>query len=276
MLRRLFAAAFLLLAVAPGHEARADGPARVAIAGGVLTEIAYLLGAGDRIVGVDETSRFPAEARNKPQLGYFRRLSAEGVLSLTPDMMLAAAHAGPESALQQIASAGVAVRVAPDITRVEALPDHVRFVGEALGEAAAAEALAARLAAEIAELDRSRPDAAAPRIIFVLAMRGDAPLAAGRETAPGSVIAMAGATNVADFDGYKPMTPEAVLASRPDILLMTEEHSAAMGGIAAVADSPLFGGGDAFRPKTLAAPALTVLSIGPRTPETIRRLRALF
>ena len=98
----------------------------------------------------------------------------------------------------------------------------------------------------------------------------------GRQTAAHSVIVASGAENVAEFDGIKPMSPEAVLADPPDILLMTDEHAVALGGVEAVAASPLFGPPEAPRPKTVTISALTVLSIGPRTPESIRLLRAHF
>lgn len=266
----------LAFTIGAGQAVRAEGPARIAIAGGVLTEIAFLLGAQDRIVGVDATSKYPTAAQSKPQLGYFRRISAEGVLSLTPDLLLAAAHAGPPTSLAQIEAAGVSIRVAPDITEVAALPDQVRFVGAALAETEAASKLADRLVAELAQLEDERPKDASPRILFVLAVRSGAPLVAGRETGPASVIASAGGVNVAEFEGFKPMSPEDVLASRPDILMMTEEHSARLGGAEAVAASLLFGDADTTQPKTVTVPALTVLSIGPRTPDSIRRLRARF
>ena len=79
------AAAFLFA----GHAA-ADGPQRVVTAGGDLTEIVYALGAADRLIGVDSTSNHPAEATAKAQIGYVRQISPEGVLSLTPDLLLGA------------------------------------------------------------------------------------------------------------------------------------------------------------------------------------------
>jgi hypothetical protein len=92
--------------------AEAEPPGRVVVAGGDLTEIAFALGAGDRIVGVDATSTHPPEADDLPDIGYFRRLSAEGVLSLAPDLLLAAPETGPEIGLEQIAAAGVEIRTA--------------------------------------------------------------------------------------------------------------------------------------------------------------------
>ena len=83
---------------ADAEEAKTP-PQRIVAAGGDMTEIIFALGLGDRLAGVDSTSVWPAEAKDLPQIGYFRRIAPEGVLTLTPDLVLAGAGAGPDSAL---------------------------------------------------------------------------------------------------------------------------------------------------------------------------------
>lgn len=61
---------------------------RIVVSGGSLTEIIYRLGAEANIVGVDRTSNFPPAALELPQIGYVRALSAEGVLSQEPTLLL--------------------------------------------------------------------------------------------------------------------------------------------------------------------------------------------
>jgi iron complex transport system substrate-binding protein len=78
-----------------------------------------------------------------PRLGYVRQLSAEGVLSLRPDLVLATADAGPPAAIVQVEAAGVAVvRLQEAHGLVPALA-RIRAVGAAIGRDAAAGALAA-------------------------------------------------------------------------------------------------------------------------------------
>jgi iron complex transport system substrate-binding protein len=255
--------------------AAGDPPSRVAIADGVVTEIVWLLGAGDRVVGVDATSSYPPEAKEKPQLGYFRDLSAEGILSLAPDLLIASPHAGPKVVLDQVAAAGVPVATAPDVETLADIPAKVIFVGEALGLQDKAAALADQLQGEIEKLDAGWPDLAdPPRVIFVLAMRDGSPLVAGTGTAPDAVIASAGGANAATFEGYKPMSAESVIAAAPDLLLMTSEQAATLGGADSVLERPGFAltpAGKAGRTVTL--PALTVLGLGPRSPEAVQLLR---
>ena len=68
---------------------------RIVSVGGAITETLFALKAGDRIVGVDSTSTFPAQARQLPSVGYMRTLSAEGVLALAPTHLIANEDAGP-------------------------------------------------------------------------------------------------------------------------------------------------------------------------------------
>ena len=74
--------------VAAALPARAQAQ-RVVSVGSALTEIVYALGAEKMLVGVDTTSLYPAAARSLPQVGYMRALSAEGVLSLKPTLVIA-------------------------------------------------------------------------------------------------------------------------------------------------------------------------------------------
>ena len=85
MIRRALSA-LCLLAVWPlldADIARSQTP-RIVSVGGAVTEIIYALGLSDRIVAVDSTSRFPSEAKEKPNVGYMRRLAPEPILALEP------------------------------------------------------------------------------------------------------------------------------------------------------------------------------------------------
>jgi len=237
---RLLAALVGAIAGVAAAIAGAGPPGRVVVAGGALTEIAFALGAGDRVVGVDATSTHPPEAGERPDIGYFRRLSAEGVLSLAPDMLLAAPEAGPEIALEQIAAAGVEIRTAPDLQGTAGIGPRIRFVGKALGRAEAAGALAARVETDLAEVRaKVARIGTRPRVLFVLLLRGGAPVVGGAGTEAAEIIRLAGGANAAaGVEGYEPMTREAILAARPDAILMMESRAEAAGGLAEVLARP--------------------------------------
>ena len=115
--RSLLVAGGALLCVRPAFGAA--GATRVVVLGGDLTEIAFALEAGGRLVAADDTSLWPPEAGVLPKVGYLRRLSAEGILSLAPDLVLASAEAGPPAVLDQLRSAGVVVAAGPTGTGFE-------------------------------------------------------------------------------------------------------------------------------------------------------------
>ena len=86
---------------------------RLVTVSGAITEIVYLLGAEAQLVGTDTTSLFPVAAQKTAKVGYMRQLSAEGLLSLKPDAIIATTEAGPPVVLDQIRSAGVKVELIP-------------------------------------------------------------------------------------------------------------------------------------------------------------------
>ena len=109
-LLRLGTAALAGLACAPAVLAQAGRPRLVTI-GGAITEVVYALGAQSQLVGSDTTSIYPAEALATPKVGYMRQLSAEGLLSLKPDAIIATTEAGPPVVLDAVRSAGVALEL---------------------------------------------------------------------------------------------------------------------------------------------------------------------
>ncbi|MEQ9058891.1 MAG: ABC transporter substrate-binding protein [Gammaproteobacteria bacterium] len=222
---RLLSTAGLALALALGLLAPlATAAERIVAVGGAVTEIVFALGAGDRLVAVDTTSRFPDAATRLPDVGYLRTLSAEPILALRPDLVLHAADAGPPEALAQLRAAGVPLVAIPDAPSAAGVEDKIRATAEALGQADAATGLIARLHRELAAA-RAAIDAGAtpPRVVFAMQFDAGSVLAAGRETAADAIIRLAGGRNVAgDFTSYKPIGAEGLLVARPDVVVTVD------------------------------------------------------
>lgn len=259
--------------------AQAQDYTRIVSAGGDLTEIIVALGAGDRLIGVDSTSSFPEEVREMPQIGYVRALSAEGLLSLAPDLLIAAHDTGPETVLDQIRATGLDVAIAPDGSGAESVAAKTEFVGEVLGLEDEARALVndyraemAVVAEAVAELDRE------PRVLFILSIRDGAPLVGGLDTSADEMIRLAGGKNAAaGIEGYKPMNREAIISAAPDVILMTDAHADRLGGLDDVLARPEIALTPAGRDQSaILMPAMLLLGMGPRTAQAVRQLaRAL-
>jgi iron complex transport system substrate-binding protein len=256
-------------------------PRRIVCVGGALTEIIWLLGAGRELVGVDTTSLHPAEARALPSVGYARALSAEGVLSLTPNLLLATRDAGPPAVVQQLKAARVAMHVVEIAHSLEGVRAAVRQVAMLVGREAQGERLAAQLAADgaaaerhVAALAGRRASRAAPRVLFVLSHSMAQVRIAGRQTAADAVLTLAGGANAfADVNGYKPLTPEAAVAAAPDIILTTDQGLNAAGGIDGLLKAPGLAATPAGRARRVVSlDALLLLGFGPRLPQAVAQL----
>ena len=144
-------------------------PSRAVVVGGGLTEIVYALGVESALVGVDTKSTHPAAATALPQVGYLRSLSAEGVLSLTPDVVFAVDSAGPPAVLEQIESAGVRVDTLPSEPTLEAVLARVRTLAERFDRRSEGQALVREIETEMAAAraaaERADPP---PRAAFLL------------------------------------------------------------------------------------------------------------
>lgn len=274
--RRGAAALGLAALVAAPVRAQQKTP-RIISVGSALTEIFYALGAENLLAGVDTTSLYPPQARALPQVGYMRALSAEGVLSLKPTLIMATTGAGPVSTLDQLKAAGIDVIILPDRYDYDSVVKKIEAVGTATGKVAEADALIARGRDDMKALaERLAGTPAKPRVLFLMSMSGGAPQAAGRDTAADGIIRLAGGLNAIDgYVGYRPLTPEAVIASRADYILLPRQSVDAMGGIDKVLDQPSIRQTLAGRAgRILQFDLLLLLGFGPRTPQAATELAA--
>jgi iron complex transport system substrate-binding protein len=72
----------------PSPPQVADFPRRIVCLTDETTEILYLLGEQDRIVGVSGYTTRPPEARRKPRVSAFRNAKFDAILDLNPDLVL--------------------------------------------------------------------------------------------------------------------------------------------------------------------------------------------
>lgn len=260
----------------------AQAQERVLSIGGSVTEVVFALGQEGRLVGRDTTSTFPPAAEALPDVGYMRQLSPEGVLSVAPELILMEAGSGPAETLTTLEGVGVRLVSVPGGFTPESVGEKVRVVAGALGVPGAGEALAAKIAAEVAQAREkvAAQTAPPPRVLFILGNSGGRLTGAGSGTSAQAMIELAGGVNALDdFAGYKALTDEAIAAAAPDIILaMDRGDGGASEGVTgddeylthpALIDTPA---GQARR--VLRLPGMFLLGFGPRTGEAIAALHA--
>lgn len=251
---------------------------RIVSIGGAITEILYDLGMDGKIVAVDTTSVYPPAAlAEKPNVGYMRALSAEGVLSMSPTLLLVSEAAGPPDATDVLKRSSVPFISVSDETTPAAVSERIRFLGQVVCREEAAARLVASVDAGFADLARLRAGVEAPkRVLFVMSMQSGRPLVAGTGTAADAIIALAGAENAAAaMEGYKPISDEAVLEAAPDAVLMMESTAGHSGDVLAEPAfrlTPAATGGHLIKME-----GQLLLGFGPRTPSAAMALvRALY
>ena len=275
--RRAVLTATLLASIPLMLPARAGEPHRIVSIGGSVTEIIYALGEGDRLTARDQTSIYPEEALKLPDVGYIRQLSPEGVLSVNPDLVIALEGYGPPAAREVIEAAGVPLVEIPEAYDGAGILAKIAATARALGVEAKGEELAASVKADLEAAEKVAADVKTPaRVLFVLALRDGRIMAAGQKSHAQSIIEMAGAENaLSGFEGYKPVTDEAVLAAAPDVILMMdrgiddnhEATDAALFALPAIAATP------AGKNRALIRiGGQYLLGFGPRTAEAARDL----
>lgn len=268
-------AVLALLAMPP---AQAAPERRIVIVGGALTEIVYALQAQADLVGVDTTSLYPAAAQKLPSVGYARALSVEGVLALAPTQVIVTEDAGPPAVLRRLTATGIAVTVLAANHRFEGLITRVKRLGELTGRVAQARAMQQTLEQDWARSQAQTAQRAkkSVRVLFVLAHTPNQIMVAGTDTSAQAMLDYVGATNaIHGFSGYKPLTPEAVIAAQPDLILLTDQGLAASGGLDGILQLPGLAQTAAGRNRRIISlEAMLLLGFGPRLPAAVLALDA--
>lgn len=261
---------------ATGAEIAADENATLVSVGGSVTEIVYALGLDDRILAVDSTSLYPAAATGLPNVGYMRQLAAEPILAMAPSLILAVEDSGPPAVLDQLREAGLQVVVVPDKPTPQGIVEKIQLISGALGVSGKGQELSRQVEGDLRDLRKAvLATDQRPRILFLLSIgNGGAPLAAGRETSAAGIIELAGGVNAVNaFEGYKALSPEALVEAAPDVLLVTRRSLGLLGGADSLLQVPEISQTPAGRNgRIVAMDGLLLLGFGPRTPQAIAEL----
>jgi iron complex transport system substrate-binding protein len=282
--RRLVLAGALSIAGLPRIARATDGPTpgakRIASLGGAITETLYRLGAADQIVAIDTTSLHPAEAlREKPNVGYLRALSAEGLLSKKPDIVIAAEGAGPPDVLALVREAGVPISMIKEPPTPEGVLDRITTIGRLIGREDAAAALAREVGKHFAALERDRARITRPaKVILILSMANGRVMVGGRNSTADGILKLAGGQNAAsEIDGFKQISDEAIVAAAPDVVVVMRNGPDAPGRESVFAPGTALSQTPAAQKGAyVSMDGLYLLGFGPRTPEAARDLMRAF
>ncbi|MGE4253043.1 MAG: hemin ABC transporter substrate-binding protein [Parvibaculaceae bacterium] len=245
---------------------------RILSIGGDVTEIVFALGEGKRVIATDTTSVYPNDVMALPKVGYMRALSTEGVLSTSPDLILASAGSGPPEVIAALKQSGIPLALVDYRPGAEAIADKIALIADILDVTEKGAALTKSIDTELSTLAKSLDGAARPRALFVLSLSGGRIIAAGHRSSAEEIITLAGGVNaVQGFDGYKQASAEAILAAAPDAIVMMHRDGD-IGADDLFAMDP-FAKTPAAKTKALIRmEGSYLLGFGPRTPHAARAL----
>ena len=257
----------------------ADLPQRWVSAGGALSEWVSVLGGESKLVGVDTTSQHPQSLKKLPSIGYQRSLSAEGILSLRPDILIGSEEMGPPPVIAQVKSAKVRVELFSAQPDLPTLEKNVTHLGQLLGAQAQAaqllESYQQQLTAQKARVAELQTKHKAPGVLVLIGHAGGKPLIAGKDTAADWLLQRAGGHNLATHTGYKPFSVESLAGLDPEVLVFADR---ALSGEAAKAalfkENPILNSSRAAKAGRVLEldPTLLVGGLGPRLPAALKGL----
>jgi len=270
---RRYLGAAALFTLLPSLVAAAPAQ-RIVSLGGDVTEIVYALGNGGAVVCDDQTALYPPAATKLRQVGYLRTLAAEGVLACRPDLIIASKDAGPPAAVTQLQNTGVKFVQVPNGHDPDGVAQKIAVVADALGRKDEGARLVAKFKTDMkAALNQAAAAKDHPRTLFLMTQGPGGAMAAGSGTGADAMLKLAGANNVATFEGYKTLTVESAIALKPDIILVGTQALDMMGGLKAFEARPEIAMTPAGKSgRIVAMDMLLLLGFGPRMPDALQQL----
>ncbi|PHX61114.1 MAG: ABC transporter substrate-binding protein [Actinobacteria bacterium] len=250
----------------------------VSLATGV-GETLVALGVGESVVGRDETSSLQ-EISGAMVVTKAHSVSAEKVLSLSPDLVLVDASTSPPEAIEQIRAAGVPVVEIPEAWSLTDIGARTAAIAVAVGvdESTANRVISEATTFNSDDASSTPPGATKARIAF-LYLRGTSAiyLIGGLGSGADSLIEAAGSIDAgaaAGLGAFTPLTAEAIAQINPDLILVMSKGLDSVGGINGLVNLPGIAQSEAGRAKrVIAVDDTLLLSFGPRTANLVDALR---
>jgi iron complex transport system substrate-binding protein len=262
----------MVLTSAIGAVTYAGRPLRIVSANGTLSEIIVGIGMGSQLVGVDVTSTFPASLDKVPKIGHNRTISAEGVLSLNPDIIIYSDQRMISPAVvKQLNATGKKMVLFKHELSKEGAIRLIREVGAYFNAKPQAEKMVKTLEGDLAKIKKP---ASAQKLLFIYARGAGTLMVSGTGTSVDRMFALTGHINaVQGFTDFKPLTSESLLAANPDVLVLFSTGLESLDGMAGLLKVPGVANTNAGRNKKIVTIDGQLLTgFGPRLGKAAQEL----
>ena len=221
LLSALLASTLVAAACSGARDDTPSGLQRVVSISPTATEMLFAIGAGDRVVAVDQFSYYPADAPVTDLDGW--NPNVEAIASYDPDLVVMQIDGDVSASLEAL---GIEVWTHDAPIALDDVYVQIEQLGEATGQVDEAAALVADMRAEIAELIAAAPDASGLMYYHEL---DDTLYTVTSSTFIGQVYGLFGLTNVADPAdadgtawGYPQLSDEYLVDADPDVIFLAD------------------------------------------------------
>jgi iron complex transport system substrate-binding protein len=188
------------------------------------TEVLFAIGAGAQVIGRDDLSDYPTQAKQLPSVGgSMGKYSYEQITALQPDLVLASSLNTPEQ-VKAIEDLKINVFVLANPVEMSGMYKNLETVGTLTGHLADAQKLVSSLQArQKAVTDALTKAQGQPKVFYELDATDPAkPYTVGANTFIDILIKMAGGTNIGSVlkGDYPQISQEELLTQNPDIILL--------------------------------------------------------
>ena len=261
------------------------GAERYVVISPIYNEIIWALGAQDRVVGVDLSTTYPPDVKNKQTVGYHRALSAEGILSLHPTAVIHDNNIGPPQVVEQLKQLNIPMKTfTARNDSFEGTKALIREMGAYFHKEARAEELCKTMDEQrAASLDKVKQYADHPRVavihfgrasnVYLVVGKGGG----GDGGGVSKMIELAGGEMAVANQGMQRMeSPEILAQANPDVILLTDYGYDRLGGsLDQIKALPGVATSNAARSNRIFRIEENVLNyFGPRSGENIAKVAA--
>lgn len=228
-----------------------------------VTETLAELGIDGKLVGRDATSIYPQwVADSVKNFGPPWMVGTEALLSVKPDIVFAVSSDLDPEKVKTLENAGVKVVLFEKSKTADDAKKMIASVSE-YTKSHDFQYLIDDIDSNLAKVETLKKK---PKVLFVYARGPGLMQVAGSGTSADELIRLAGAENAAaDIENMKPLTPEGLVKSNPDVILMFDSGIKSLGGENGLFEVPGMKETNAFKNKAVISMESSLLSeLGPR------------
>lgn len=209
------------------HVQLDTAPRRIVSISPAITEVMFLVGAQDKLVGISDFCKYPPETEKITKIGGMHNINFEQLLSLHPDVVLIGSMISQKD-VDAIEKMGIPVICIVEESSLDGMSEMMEVIGKITQHEETGNAEAEKWREKIAERKAHAPAPENRKCVYYVVGFGDGgDFTAPKNTHIQEIIELAGARNAGDSLSGWNISREYLFKVDPDIILVRREDSAA-------------------------------------------------